>query len=187
MDQALRIERVVFLGMVTLLGATGDLATALAALVISAASGLIVYVAWALLRLSASIPPAARWAVLFTTGFAVSWSIASVAPSVLPIRDDALLFLRISGLMPIVYYAIGERVSGRDTLVSWVQFMVLLAAAGTIREFFGRGTLLGYLPRGSFAIRAGFLASPVGAFLLTATVVLGARIVFGLEGGNDDE
>ena len=177
MDQSLRVERVVLLGMVTLLGATGDLATALAALVISAAAALVVYAAWALLRLSVSIPAAARWGALIAIGFAVSWALASVAPYLVPIRDGAMLFLRIAGLMPIVYYAAGDGASGRDVLVSWAQFAVLVAGAGAVREFFGRGTLLGYLPGGSFTIRAGFLASPVGAFLLIATVVLAARIV----------
>lgn len=176
-DQSLRVERVVLLCMVTLLGATGDLATALAAFLISAACALVVYALWALLRLSASIPPAARWGVLFAMGFAASWALASVASYVLPVREGALLFLRIAGLMPIVYYATGDGASSRDVVVSWAQFAVLIAAAGAVREFFGRGTLLGYLPGGSFTIRAGFLASPVGAFLLIATVVFAARIV----------
>ncbi len=176
-DQSLRIERVALLGLVTLLGATGDLATALAALGISAASALVVYAAWALVRLAASIPAAARWAACFAVGFAVSWALASVVPYVVPIRDGAVLFLRIAGLMPIVYYAAGDGATGRDVIVSWVQFALLMAGAGVVREFFGRGALLGYLPAGSFTIRAGFLASPTGAFLLVATVVLAARIV----------
>ncbi|TVQ17532.1 MAG: hypothetical protein EA382_18720 [Spirochaetaceae bacterium] len=177
MDNALRIERVVLLGLVTLVGATGDLMTAIAALVVSAAAGIAVCgVNWLIRRVPTASKPI-RWGVLIAVGFGISWAIAAIASYTVPLRGNALLFLRLAGVMPIVYYAVADGVTMRESLVCWVEFGALLIATAAVREFFGRGTLFGYLPAGSFTIPAGFFGSTVGAFLVLATVVLGARLL----------
>ena len=177
MDQALRIERVVLLGFVTLLGATSDLATATAALAVSAGAAVVVCALAVILRGVETMPSAGRWAALFAVGFGVSWALSAVAAYIVPIGDAALIVLRLAGVAPIVYYAIANDVSVKESLVSWVQFGALMVGLGAIREFFGRGTLFGFLPFGNFTIPADFFAAPIGAFLVLATVVLGARIV----------
>ncbi|TVR50936.1 MAG: hypothetical protein EA426_20490 [Spirochaetaceae bacterium] len=182
MDQALRIERVVLLGFVTLLGATASLATAIAGLAVSAGAALVVCAIAAILGVVGAVPPAGRWAALFAVGFGVSWALSSVAAYVVPIPSGALLILRLAGVAPIVYYAIADGVSVKESLVSWAQFGVLMIGIGVVREFFGRGTLFGFLPFGSFTIPAEFFGSPIGAFLVLATVVLGARIIVGIIG-----
>ena len=179
MDNALRIERVVLLGLVTLVGATGDLITAIAALVVSAAAAIAVCgVDWLVGRVP-SVSRPIRWGVLISVGFGLSWVIASVASYTVPLRADALLFLRLAGVMPVVYYAVADGVTARESLICWAEFAGLMVGAATVREFFGRGTLFGYLPGGSFTIPAGFFGSPIGAFLVLATVVLGARLLAG--------
>lgn len=187
MDEVLRIERVVLLGLVTLLGATGTLFTALAGLTISAAAALAVCGVDAVLRMTAVESPAARWSLLISVGFIVSWLLAALAPFVVVLPDGALLFLRLAGVSPIVFYAVAREVSARDALVGWTQFGALLLIAGAVRELFGRGTLAGYLSPGGFVIPADFLASPMGAFLIVGTVVLGARLALRLVAGSGGE
>lgn len=183
MDGALRIERVVLLGLITLLGATGTLFTALSGLAISAGAALAVCAADLALRAVAAESPAARWALLISVGFLVSWALTAMAPFVVAIPDGAMLFLRLAGVSPIVFFAVGANRSARESLTVWVQFGVLMLAAGTVRELFGRGTLAGYLSPGGFTIPADFFASPMGAFLVVAAVVLGARITANISQG----
>ena len=176
MDEVLRIERIVLLGLVTLLGATGTLFTALAGLAISATAALAVCGLDAVLRITAVESPTARWSLLISVGFIVSWLLAALAPLVVVVPDGAILFLRLAGVSPIVFYAVARKVSPREALIGWAQFGALLLTAGVVREAFGRGTVAGYLTPGGFVIPADFFASPMGAFLTVGAVVLGARI-----------
>ncbi|TVQ98725.1 MAG: hypothetical protein EA403_13855 [Spirochaetaceae bacterium] len=185
MDEVLRIERIVLLGLVTLLGATGTLLTALAGLTISAAAALAVCGVNAVVRITAGESPFARWSLLISVGFIISWLLASLAPFVVVVPDGAILFLQLAGVSPIVFYAVAQKVSARDALIGWAQFGVLLLTAGVVREVFGRGTIAGYLAPGGFVIPADFFASPMGAFLVVGAVVLGARVAvrFATNGG----
>lgn len=187
MDGELRIERVVLLGLVTLLGATGTVFTALAGLVISAVAAMVVCGVDVVLRALTVETPAARWSLLISTGFIVSWLLTALAPFVVVLPDGAILFLRLTGISPIVFYAVAREVSAREALIGWAQFGVLLLIAGAVREVFGRGTIAGYLATGGFTIPADFFASPMGAFLVVGTVVLGARVAVRLVAGGGGE
>ena len=177
MDGTIRTERVVLLGLVTLLGTTTTFTAALAGLVVSAVAGLMVCGVAYLLRPSERVTEAVRWSVLVAVGFGVSWILGTLAPYVVPIPEAVLVYLRIAGIAPIVYFALARDITPREALFSWAEFGLLLLAAGAVREVFGRGTLLGNLVARDFTIPADFFAAPVGAFLVPAFVVLGVRLV----------
>ena len=185
MDDKNKVEQVVLLGLVTVLGATVTLYAALAALVVSAAAAIVVCAVGPFLKSSETMTPPVRWTVLLAVGFSVSWILGSLAPWLLPIPERAHLFIRISGLMPVVFHAEASRAAETpdwksDALLSWIIFGVLLVLTGLVREFFGRGTIAGYLVFTGWTIPADFFSSPVGAFLVPATVILLARIFAGV-------
>lgn len=186
MDGSIRTERVVLLGLVTLLGATVTVVTAVAALAISAAAALVVCGIGRILRPSEKVSDAVRWSVLLTVGFGISWILGPLASYVAPVPERAVLFLQLSGVAPIVYYGVARRDGAGsdgdarvDSLRSWVLFGVILLGTGLVREVFGRGTILGYLIITGYAIPADFMGSPVGAFLMAGAIVLAARLLPG--------
>lgn len=186
MDGKLRTERVVLLGLVIILGATGNVLTAAVALAISALAALLVCGVGRLVRTSETVTEFVRWSILFTVGFGVAWIAGSLASYLLPIPERAVLYLRIAGLSPIVYYAVARRGASpaegalRESLLSWVVFAVILLGTGLVREVFGRGTVLGFLIVTGWTIPADFLASPVGAFLVAGAIILGSRVFAGV-------
>lgn len=187
-DGTVRTERVVLLGLVTLLGATVTVITALTALVITIAAAVVVCGLATLLRASDRVSEAVRWALFLTVGFGVSWILGSLAVFLIPVSEKTLLFLQLAGVAPMVYYGAAAPGENRgEVLRSWALFALLLVGSGAFREVFGRGTFFGYLIPTGYAIPADFMASPVGAFLLAGTLVLGARLLSGLrmrtEGG----
>lgn len=177
MDGTIRTERVVLLGLITLLGTTNTFASALAGLVVSAVAALMVCGVAYLLRPSDRVTVPVRWSVLAAVGFGVSWILGTLTPYVAPVPEATVNYLRIAGISPIVYYAVARDVAPREALFSWAEFGGLLLAAGAVREVFGRGTLLGILVAPDFTIPADFFAAPMGAFLVPAFVVLGVRLV----------
>jgi hypothetical protein len=187
MDNTLRLERVVLLGLVTLIGTTSDLITAIAALVTSAAAAIgVCFVAWLIGRIPTVSKPA-RWAVLVAVGFGLSWVIAVLVSYAVPLRSNAVLFLRLTGAMPIIYYAVASGTTAQESFICWGEFGALMVSTAMVREFFGRGTLFGYLPAGNFIIPAGFFGSTIGAFLVLGTVVLGARLLAGRDSVPDSD
>ncbi len=187
MDDKNKVEQVVLMGLVTVLGATVTVYTAVAALVVSAAAAIVVCGIGPFLRQTDTMTPAIRWSILIAVGFAVSWILGSIAPWILPIPERAQLFLRISGLMPIIFHADAARVSGTtdwktESLRSWIIFGMVVLATGLLREVLGRGTIAGFLLFSGWAIPADFFSSPVGAFIVPATVILLARVYTSLQG-----
>ena len=179
MDGTLRFEWVVLMGLVTLLGATGTFFSALAGLAISALAALAVCLVHLLLKVLAIESPGARWSLIISTGFLVSWILSGLATFLVVIPPGAILYLQLAGVSPIVFYGLVKDVSAREALLGWAQFGILLILVGSVREFFGRGTFAGYLTPVGFTIPADFFASPVGAFLIVGLVVLGSRLVVG--------
>lgn len=184
MDGKIKTERVVLLGLVTILGATATVTAAAAALVISAAAALVVCGAGLLIRTSETVSEAMRWSVLVTVGFGVSWILGSVVSHVLVLPEGTPLFLKIAGVVPIVYYAVGRRAAdpegaSRHALGAWIVFGGVVLGTGVVREALGRGTIFGFLIVTGYAIPADFFASPVGAFLVPGAIVLGARLLSG--------
>jgi hypothetical protein len=176
MEKAPRLERVVILGLLPLLGASSSAAAALAALLLTVVAAFVVFGMGFLLRLGKDLPGAMRWSILFSCGFGTAWLGSHVVSYLLPVPLSALLYLQLSGLTPIVYLAVGTGVSSRELGINWALFATALPAIGVLREFLGKGTLFGYLIAGNLAIPADFFASPVGAFLAVGALVFAARI-----------
>ncbi len=176
MDGVLRTEKVVLLGLLTLLGATTTLPTAVAAMVISLGAALVAAVVGRLMRFIPEIPEAVRWSLLISVGFGVSWLLAELAPQVLPVRTGAMPYLRLAGIAPIVFLGEARETTMREQLLSWFVYIALLAKMGFFRELFGNGTIWGNLISTGFVIPADFLAAPIGAFLLLGTAVLTTRL-----------
>lgn len=177
MDGVLRTEKAVLLGLVTLLGTTTTLAGALAGLFISAAAAILVCGLNAVLPESENVPEWVRWSVMAVLGFSTSWLLTGLSAFLLPLTASQLIYLRIAGVSPLIFYAAARDVSPRSALFVWVDFAVVLLAAGAFRELLGRGTLWGNIPPWGYSIPADFMASPFGAFLVPATIVLAARIL----------
>lgn len=177
MDGVLRLERGVLLGFVTVLGATVSAFSALAGLVISLTAGLAVCAMTALLPSEGVVPLGIRWSIVAVTGFVVSWILGSVAAWVVPLPQEVIIYLRLSGVAPIVFYAVAKDVDNREALLTWIEFAAVLVVTGVVRELLGKGTVFGYLPGGSWVIPADFFATPVGAFLVPAALILAARIL----------
>ena len=182
MEHSPRLELVVLLGFITLLGATSTLAGGLAALVITVVAGAFVFLTGQILRLGKAIPMAMKWAVLLSVGFGAGWIGSYIVFYVLPISSSLMLYLQLSGLTPLVYFAVGDSVSWRETGLNWLIFICLLPSIAALREFLGRGTLLGYIVGGNPAIPADFFAGPIGAFLVLGTLVIIARLAANLTG-----
>lgn len=177
MDGVLRTERVVLLGLVTLLGATINVVAAVIALVVTIIAGLVVGGVGAIFRPGPVVPAGFRWAVLFVVGFGISWILGSLTPFVADVSQRTVFFVRLCGVAPIVFYVHSDETGVRESIVSWALFGILMVLTGTLREVFGNGTFLGYLVTPSFTIPADIFASPIGAFLVVSTYVLGARVI----------
>lgn len=174
MENTTRTERAVMLGLVALLGATQDLATSIAAVVISV---IAIALVWACAVPAGRFSPGVRYAITIAVSFSASWVMGSITPFIAPIREQSVLFLQLIGVTPIVFLP----ASIETRVVDWARtaaiYLALLPAFGLVREFFGRGTVLGYLATPGFTTPAGLFASPIGAFLLCGAVVLGWRII----------
>lgn len=177
MDGVLRVERVSLLGLVTLLGATTTLPTAVAALGVSAVAAAGILLAVAVTARIPDLPPGARWVVLVAAGFGVSWVAADLAPVLLPVRSSAMVYLRLAGVAPILFLPAVTGTTVRAVAADWAYFAVFVVKLGVIREVFGVGTIWGYLVLNRFTIPADFMAAPVGAFLLIGAGILGTRLV----------
>lgn len=176
MDSVLRTERVALLGLLTLLGATTTLPTAVAAMVVSLAAAVAATALGRLTRVIPEIPEVVRWSLLIAVGFGVSWLLTELAPQVLPVRTGAIPYLRLAGIAPIVFLGEARETTVRDQLMSWFVYIAMLAKMGFFRELFGNGTIWGYLVTTGFIIPADFFVAPIGAFLLLGAAVLATRM-----------
>ena len=174
MENTTRTERAVMLGLVALLGATQDLATSIAAVAISV---IVIALVWACSVLAAKLTPGARYTITVAVSFGASWFLGAVAPFFAPVREQSVLFLQLIGVTPIVFTPASVETPLSEWSGTSAIYLVLLPVFGLVREFFGRGTVLGYLATPGFATPAGVFASPVGAFLLCGAVVFGWRII----------
>ncbi len=179
MQDKTRVEQAVLLGLPVLLGATATLYAALAGAVAVAAAAAIV----AGVDRVAGMAPGMRtvwrgplrWCPLVTVSFCVTWLVGTLAPFYVPLPSATVPFLQLAGLAPIAFVgARGTRPVG-DAMVVVVAFLLLIPAAGALREGFGRGTVGGFLTPAGFTTPAAIVGTPVGAFLLAGACVLAAR------------
>ncbi len=179
MENKTHCERAVMLGLLTLLGATGTLYTAVAAAVTATAAMVAVGLADRILggrsEMRTAWSGAARWGVLVTLSFAVTWTCAAVAPFTVPITDAAVTVLQLTGLTPIAFVALARPAAGREAASIGGTFLVLMLATGAVRELFGYGTLAGTLGPAGFTTPSALFRTPVGAFLIAGAIILAAR------------
>lgn len=170
-------EQAVVLGLLTVLGATGELWSAVAAAGTVLLAGLAVGLAERLGRglplIGAAWEGSVRWGVLTGVGFAVSWLCGATAPFVLPLPASVARWIQWSGLTPIVLVAAVRPV--RETVRLWGVFLCVMLLTAAIREGFGNGTLGGRLAPMGFVTPSSIFRTPVGAFLLAGAWVLAAR------------
>ena len=167
-------ERAVMLGLVALLGATHDVAASIAAVAISV---VVIALVWVCSALAGTLSPGVRYTITIAVSFGASWVMGSIAPFIAPLREQSVFFLQLIGVTPIVFMPASAETSLADWVPTAAIYLVLLPVFGLVREFFGRGTVLGYLATPGFTTPAGLFASPVGAFLLCGVVVLGWRLI----------
>ena len=171
LDEQTAVERAVLLGLPTLLSATADLFTAVAA----AGLSLICMVAARLAALVfARLPYTIRWALVLAVSFSVAWGLAELLPLLLPLAERSLIFLKLAGVMPVIFYPSADQGRKHKVSVSAL-FLLFLPLFGLIREFLGRGTVFGYLATPGRVTPAGIFGSPFGAFLLAALLLLVSR------------
>ena len=176
MDEALRTEKALLLGLVPILGATMTLPAAVAVLAAAAASALGVQAAAVLCRAVKLEGECCFWGILVSLGFLVSWVLSPLTVMLLPVAPQHVIYVSLAGVSPIVYYAQAEGSRGGETVRIWIIFAVLMLVLGSVRELAGMGSLFGYPLDGSMPIAASFLALPFGAFLLPALIILCARL-----------
>ena len=163
-------ERTVLLGLIPLLGASGQLSVGLAALVACVLIGLS---ARLLNRATvARISDAMRWPLLFAVGLAVAFVVFALAGFVLPVSERILPYVLISGVSPICYYGCAQQVSAKELGAVLGRFAALMLAFGVIREPLGRGTIAGFEVLGGGDVPMSLLSSAPGAFLLTGAVLV---------------
>ena len=170
-------EQAVVLGLLTVLGATGELWSAVAAagtvLLAGLVVGLVECLGRGLPRIGAAWDGSVRWGVLTGAGFAVSWLCGAVAPFYVPLPESVARWIQWSGLTPIVLVAAAR--PARETVRLLGVFLCVVLITAAIREGFGNGTLGGRLTPMGFITPSAIFRTPVGAFLLAGAWVLAAR------------
>ncbi len=187
MDGKYKVEKVVLLGLIPLLGATATVPNAVAAVGVSLGAGLVVAIGAHIMGRMKNVPAMTWWMVLITLGFGASWMLTGAAITFLPLRSSAVIFLRLVGVSPIIFVGwqrnddeqseTADSMSRNEALHLWGLYLVTLLKLGVIREILGIGTFWGNLITPAFTTPADFFAGPIGAFLLLGASVLGIRFV----------
>lgn len=184
-------EKALLLGFIPLLGATANVYTALAATsIIIFATCLIGGWDFVLHRVQAQkmgYSGSVRWMLVIVLAGALSWFLGTLAPFAIPLANDDILLLQLSGLTPIVFLSVSTAQPRRTVVGLQARFIFLMLAMAVIREILGQGKFAGLLVTG-YVTPAAVFESPVGAFLLLGAVSLLARWLHHLQssktGGN---
>lgn len=177
-----RTEKVLLLGFLPLLGATGELGTAVAAAIIGFVTAMTV---WGVSRL---VPEhhgeIAHWSVLLAVGFSLAYLFSVVAGYVVPIPRSSSLYLYLIGATPLVYIGAAGRTAETEQPVRYrtqllLHYAILAPVFGIVRELLGRGTLLGTVIFPHGMIPVGILSTGTGALLLFAGTAFLSRAVGG--------
>ncbi len=166
-----RMEQSLLLGLLPLLGATAQVGTAVAAVLILLAARLLVRAAD---RLTAGrFDPPARWALFAALAFAAAYAITVAAGFVMPVPGTATPWLLATGLTPLVFCALPSQSPSTARAGHLQRVCVLILILGLIREPLGSGTLFGEALWRGGSIPFGLLGSSAGAYLLLGAVALG--------------
>lgn len=174
-DQLTRLEQVLLLGFIPILGATTTFGIALAGVVIGIVVSLAVWGA------SLLIPHAAgentRWILLPALAFGLTYGLASVARFVTPLPSGGPLYLYLIAATPLVYAGAGTLYRPAEFRGVLARFALIMLLFGLVRETLGQGTLLRYYVWAAGTTPAGILATASGGLLLFASVALSASVL----------
>ena len=163
-------ERTILLGLLPLLGASGQLSVGVSALLTCVVIGVVTR----LLNKATvnTLSEAMRWPLLFAVGLAIAFVVYALAGFVLPVSDRILPYVLISGVSPICYYGCAQQVSTKEFGAVLGRFAALILAFGVIREPLGRGTLAGFEVFGGGDVPMSLMSIAPGAFVLTGAVLV---------------
>ena len=174
-DELTRLEQVLLLGFVPILGATTTFGIALAGTVIGILVALVVYAA------SRLIPQATgqntRWILLPALAFGLTYGLASVTRFVTPLPIDGPFYLYLTAATPLVYVGAGTMYKPAEFRGVLARFALVMLLFGLVRETLGQGTLLRYYVWEAGTTPAGILATASGGLLVFASVALSAAVL----------
>lgn len=170
-------EKALILGAYPLLALTVTAyeATAASVVVLVAAAVASLTMLW----LRSVLPAPLQWLVIVAVSGAIAFAGSLLAPFLFPLPTAITTRLTVAGITPIVFTgcASDEQNTGGGVGRTFLWFVVVMLAAGVLREALGNGTV--YLqqidPSGSAA--AGIMRTPTGAFLFLGVIMIVGRLL----------
>ncbi|TVR32715.1 MAG: hypothetical protein EA404_06895 [Spirochaetaceae bacterium] len=184
-EELTRLEQVLLLGIIPILGATAAVGAALTAALVGVVSSLVVWLASRLIP--AQVGHTTRWGTLVALGLGLSYALSNIAGYVVPIPSAALVYLYLVGATPLVYVGAGTLYSTRDYLLVLLRYAVVVIGFAVIREPLGQGSVLGIDVWQPGLVPVGILASGTGALLLFASVAFVNHLVSDLKSDSKQE
>ncbi len=184
-EELTRLEQVLLLGFIPILGATAAVGAALTAALVGVVSSIVVWLASRVIP--AKVGHTTRWGTLVALGLGLSYALSIIAGYVVPIPSAALVYLYLVGATPLVYVGAGTLYSTRDYVLVLLRYAVVVIGFAVIREPLGRGTVLGFDVWEPGLVPVGILASGTGALLLFASVAFVNHLVSDLKSHSRQE